>query len=242
VALARALIMEPRALLFDEPLSNLDAKLRERMRFELIEIQSKLGIPALYVTHDQAEAMVMSRTVIVMDRGRISQAGCPEEIYTRPKSRFVADFIGLSNFVEGRVVGPAGDNHWIVRSKLGELVCSSDDPVVPGRDVVLAVRPEWIHLSATDSGLSNSLRGVLKNRYFLGPYSEYFIQIGDTVLRAQRSEHIDVAPGTTLYARIAPDHCHILSEESDATDSAEPVVSAEAARSLPIAQQYVGTA
>src|SRR5690606_30676044 len=106
VALARALVMEPKILLFDEPLSNLDAKLRERMRFELIDIQSRLGIPAIYVTHDQAEAMVMSKRIIVMDSGNVAQSGSPEEIYEQPASRFVAEFIGLSNFVEARVLGP----------------------------------------------------------------------------------------------------------------------------------------
>jgi iron(III) transport system ATP-binding protein len=151
VALARALVMEPRALLFDEPLSNLDAKLRERMRFELIEIQGKLGIPAVYVTHDQAEAMVMSDTVIVMERGRIVQAGAPEEIYSNPRTRFVADFIGLCNFVPAEVSGPAGERKWAVHSVLGDLVCAGDEHFCAGEAAFIAIRPEQIVVETDDN-------------------------------------------------------------------------------------------
>ncbi|MGQ7791985.1 ABC transporter ATP-binding protein [Faunimonas sp. B44] len=242
VALARALVMEPRALLFDEPLSNLDAKLRERMRFELIEIQSKLGIPAVYVTHDQSEAMVMSRTVIVMEKGRISQSGSPEEIYARPRSRFVADFIGLSNFIEGRVLGPAANGHWAVRTAMGELVCSSDDPLVPGRDAVLAVRPESIRLARAPADRPNSVPVVLRRRYFLGPYSEYFVAAGETSLRVQTSEHVDAPPGTQLFAHIAPERCRVLADEHVAAASAEVAARAGQAEELAIGQQFVGAA
>ena len=144
MALARALVMEPKVLLFDEPLSNLDAKLRERMRFELVEIQGKLGIPAVYVTHDQAEAMVMSSRVIVMEDGHIAQEGPPEHIYANPKSRFVADFIGLSNFVRAQVQDRGGNGTWLVQSALGRHWCTGEGSHRPGDDVLLAIRPERI--------------------------------------------------------------------------------------------------
>src|SRR5712692_4798036 len=104
VALARALVMEPKVLLFDEPLSNLDAKLREQMRVEIRAIQQRLGITSVYVTHDQVEAMTLSDRIVVMNKGRIEQVGTPQAIYQRPASRFVADFIGKANFVEARVL------------------------------------------------------------------------------------------------------------------------------------------
>ncbi len=104
VALARALVMEPGVLLFDEPLSNLDAKLRVVMRDEIRKVQKEVGITAVYVTHDQSEAMAMSDKVVVMNEGRIEQIGTPEEIYQKPRTKFVADFIGVANFVETEVV------------------------------------------------------------------------------------------------------------------------------------------
>ncbi|MGH6916856.1 MAG: ABC transporter ATP-binding protein [Geminicoccaceae bacterium] len=210
VAVARALIMEPKVLLFDEPLSNLDAKLRERMRFELVEIQSQLGVPAVYVTHDQAEAMVMSSRVIVMEGGQIAQEGPPEHIYAHPKSRFVADFIGLSNFVQARVEARAGDGTWLVQSPLGRHQASGEGPHQQGEDVQLVIRPERIALAEQPFADGQGFAAELQSRYFLGPYSEYFLQVGDQVLRAQSSAALACAVGERLYARIAPEHCQIV--------------------------------
>jgi iron(III) transport system ATP-binding protein len=211
VAVARALVMEPKVLLFDEPLSNLDAKLRERMRFELVEIQSQLGIPAVYVTHDQAEAMVMSSRVIVMEGGRIAQEGPPEHIYAHPRSRFVAGFIGLSNFLPATVEGPSGDGTWWVQSALGRhLSTSAEDAHGQGDDVVLAIRPERIDLAHEPFADGQGFAVTLQSRYFLGPYAEYFLQVGDQVLRAQSSASMPAAAGTRLYARVEPEHCQIV--------------------------------
>jgi iron(III) transport system ATP-binding protein len=197
------------------------------MRFELVEIQSALAIPAVYVTHDQSEAMVMSQTVIVMERGDIAQSGPPEQIYRRPRSRFVADFIGLSNFIEGKVVGRAGDDHWLVRSTLGDLVCSGDEPVAEGQDVVLAIRPESIRLANEASGLSNAFRVSMKSRYFLGPHTEYFVEAGESRLRVQTSDPIGASVGSELFAWVSPDHCHILPEEAVAVAAGESAVRAK---------------
>jgi iron(III) transport system ATP-binding protein len=209
VALARALVMDPRLLLFDEPLSNLDAKLRERMRFELIEIQSKLGISAVYVTHDQAEAMVMSGRVIVMDSGHIAQEGAPEEIYATPRTRFVADFIGLSNFIDAEIVDRRGDG-WLATSPLGELECVSDLQHSPRDKVLLAVRPERVEIAGEPFTAPNSLKGTLRHRYFLGPYSEYFIEVGGVVLRAQKAASVPMRPGEPVSVHIAPGDCRVV--------------------------------
>ena len=142
VALARAIVAEPKMLLLDEPLSNLDAKLREAMRFELKEIQRRLGITVVYVTHDQAEAMAMSDRIIVMNKGVIEQVAPPAEIYDRPKSRFVADFVGLVNFLEATVESADGT------IRIGDdLVLKVQLPEGSHQRVLAAVRPEHVRIS-----------------------------------------------------------------------------------------------
>ncbi len=215
VALARALVKNPRALLFDEPLSNLDAKLRERMRFELMELQSQLGIPAVYVTHDQAEAMVISRRILVMEHGKIAQIGRPDQIYHRPVTRFVADFIGLTNFVPAEVKAPAGDRRWTVRCGLGEQVCTSEAEHAPGEAVLLAIRPERIQIFRDRPAHENSFEATLRSAYFLGPYSEYLLDVGDLTVRAQQTHGVDVQPGQRLFACVAPEHCLVVADTSN---------------------------
>src|SRR3954454_1740812 len=143
LALARALVMEPRLLLLDEPLSNLDAKLRERMRFELKRLQRDLGITTVYVTHDQSEALALSHSIAVMNAGRIEQLGSPREVYERPKNQFVADFIGSTNFVAGEVAGPdSAAGFYRIQSELGVLKARAVEPLGAGEKVVLSIRPE----------------------------------------------------------------------------------------------------
>ncbi|MEI8188382.1 MAG: ABC transporter ATP-binding protein, partial [candidate division NC10 bacterium] len=149
VALARAIITEPRVLLFDEPLSNLDAKLREQMRGEVRSLQRRLGITSVYVTHDQAEAMALSDRIVVMQAGRVQQEGSPFEIYARPANRFVADFIGRVNFLEGRVVTVEGK---LTRLDVHGVILDVPSPAAPlsaGHHATLVVRPETIHLAPT---------------------------------------------------------------------------------------------
>ena len=133
LALARALVMGPQLLLLDEPMSNLDAKLRERMRFELKQIQRETGVTTVYVTHDQAEALALSHEVAVMKEGRFIQIGTPREIYERPRSRFVADFIGRTNLLEAKVVAADGADHYRLGTAFGELHGLSVDPLKVGR-------------------------------------------------------------------------------------------------------------
>jgi iron(III) transport system ATP-binding protein len=210
VALARALVMEPKVLLFDEPLSNLDAKLRERMRFELIAIQQGLGIPAVYVTHDQAEAMVMSDTVIVMEKGKIAQEGDPESIYSSPRSRFVADFIGLSNFLEATIVKDNSGGSYQVDTPLGELICRGEPNLNRDAKVSVAIRPEHLLLSGDPLTGPGTFAAELSSRYFVGPYIEYFLSVGDRELRAQTRDRIPVELGAKVFAKVAPEHCRIV--------------------------------
>ena len=147
IALARAMVIEPSILLLDEPLANLDAKLREEMRFFVRSLQKRVGITTVYVTHDQAEAMVISDRIVVMFDGHIHQVGAPDDIYSRPVSREVASFIGLSNFVEGRVRDTADDGVCTLETAVGTLRCAYSETLAKGQAVTLIVRPEAIALS-----------------------------------------------------------------------------------------------
>lgn len=210
VALARALIMEPGVLLFDEPLSNLDAKLRERMRFELIELQRKIGVPAVFVTHDQAEAMVISRRILVMDKGRIGQIGSPAEIYDRPCSRYVADFVGLTNFLDVTVSGAAGPGRWNVLGPLGPMQASADDAPSAGERRSLAIRPEQMRLSTVAQDGPNVFQARLDSSYFLGPYTEHFLSAGGQVLRVQATGRATIEAGATVWLQMPPESCLLL--------------------------------
>ncbi|MEG1593449.1 MAG: ABC transporter ATP-binding protein [Oscillibacter sp.] len=178
VALARAVVIEPSVLLFDEPLSNLDAKLRESMRDELRALQKRLGITSLYVTHDQSEAMAISDRVVIMKDGDIMQQGTPSEIYEQPGSRFVANFIGKANFIDGIFRGRDGQAALV---ELGGKVFSFPAPgkmlgVTEGGPCCLAVRPESIHLSATESG---HLPGHISRATYYGAKIEYEVMLGE---------------------------------------------------------------
>ena len=171
VALARALVAEPKLLLLDEPLSNLDAKLRESMRFEIKEIQRKLGITVVYVTHDQTEAMTMSDRIFLINRGEIQQCGTPQEIYNSPVNQFVADFLGKVDFFKGE----AKDGRIVFPAMGGQSI-----PYVGPRTgkVDVAIRPE--NLFFTESGV---LQGVLETQYYLGDVDDCRVRVGDTVVR-----------------------------------------------------------
>ncbi len=175
VALARCIVLEPHVLLFDEPLSNLDAKLREQMRAEIRELQQRLGVTSVYVTHDQAEAMALSDLVVVMNAGTIVQAAPPQDLYARPSSRFVADFVGNANFLTGAVLDPNTVDVAGARLRL-----SSAAPVGVGETVELVVRPEAVLL---EREAGKGARGVVERVAFLGNHAEYAVRLasGDVV-------------------------------------------------------------
>ena len=174
VALARALVVEPRVLLFDEPLSNLDAKLREQMRGEIRRIQKNLSITAVYVTHDQNEAMSISDRVVVMRDGQIEQVGTPEEIYAKPSTRFVADFVGKVNFVPVTIGESRGDDTSI--ELFGQQMIVPRVPYLAGETHLAVVRPEELQLVPADSGF---IRGEVAFRTYLGSVVEYDISLAD---------------------------------------------------------------
>ena len=161
VGLARALVYRPKVLLLDEPLSNLDAKLREEMRFEIKELVTRLGITAVYVTHDQAEALALSDRVAIMNRGRLEQVGTPEEIYEQPQSRFVAEFIGLSNFLEGRIEAVDGAT---MRVTVGDLKLTAPTlpQTGPGQRVLLFVHAVPLQ---TDAGPGQTLHEQIRDEH-----------------------------------------------------------------------------
>jgi ABC-type Fe3+/spermidine/putrescine transport system ATPase subunit len=203
VGLARALVYRPKVLLFDEPLSNLDAKLREEMRFEIKDVVTRLGITSVYVTHDQEEALALSDRVAIMSRGRLEQVGPPEEIYGRPASRFVAEFVGLSNFLEGRVGAVAGD---LMRVALGggEATVPRIPGAEPGHGVLLFVRPSEVELlGGEEPDGENVFAARVEKATYLGDRIDYRVAIGrDVVLRVQSDAHTRLAPGARVRLRL----------------------------------------
>jgi iron(III) transport system ATP-binding protein len=198
LALARALVMEPPLLLLDEPLSNLDAKLREEMRFELKRLQRELGITGVYVTHDQLEALAMSNRVAVMRDGKIEQVDSPRAIYESPRSRFVADFIGTSNFIDG-VVDAKENGAYVVRTADGSLRVSSDANFAVGDAVVVAARPEHIDLAMGLNGTDvNRWVGRVEARAFLGEAVDHIVSVGSREIRARCNSKISIPAPTEV--------------------------------------------
>jgi iron(III) transport system ATP-binding protein len=209
LALARALVKEPRVLLLDEPLSNLDAKLREETRFEMRELVKRLGITTLYVTHDQLEALTMSDVIAVMDGGRIVQQGTPLEIYGAPQDRFVANFIGLSNFLEGRVkrTGQPGD----VETPSGTIKCVLPDGIAAGEAVVVVIRPEDVNLDAGAVGQNeNVLEGKIEAIVYMGDALECQVAVGTKLIRLKLHPSSPVARGNTVRLRLPAGSCRAV--------------------------------
>jgi iron(III) transport system ATP-binding protein len=178
VAIARSLVGRPFLLLLDEPLANLDAKLRAHMRIELRELQRRLGITTIYVTHDQTEALVLSDRVLVLRDGTIQQAGTPREIYSRPANRFVADFVGFSNFLPGRLLETQGDRAVVRLDEEGPLVHCRNQGAVVGQEVVVAARASALRHSGAAPGADDVLVGQVLSAVYLGEYSELHVQVG----------------------------------------------------------------
>ena len=180
VALARALVKEPKLLLLDEPLGALDKKLREQTQFELVNIQEKVGVTFVVVTHDQEEAMTLSSRIAVMNEGKFVQIGSPTEIYEFPENRLVADFIGSANIFDGKVIARSG-NKLQIATEIGDFYVESGAEVSEGNDVYFGIRPEKIHLSmqATDGSEENKTVGIIDDIGYLGNNSRYKVRISN---------------------------------------------------------------
>jgi iron(III) transport system ATP-binding protein len=211
LALARALIKEPKVLLLDEPLSNLDAKLREDTRIELRDLVKRLGITTLYVTHDQLEALTMSDVVAVMERGRIIQATSPLNIYQQPETRFVASFIGQSNFLDGRVVRIGDGGIGEVETGSGAIMCVVPAGAKVDDRVSVSVRPEDVHINPEEGANAlNVLTGTVASVIFLGEAKECSVIVGEVGLRLRVHPSLAVNKGDTLRLRLDPDKCRAL--------------------------------
>ncbi len=216
LALARALVMEPQLLLLDEPLSNLDAKLREAMRFELKRMQREFGLTTVYVTHDQSEALALSHEIAVMNGGRIVQIGSPREIYERPRNRFVADFVGNTNFIDAVVASAAtGNGRCRVATALGELNVRCFEQLEKNTPVVVSVRPEDVELSETPptAGDGDNVRvGTVAAKVFLGDYLDFRVKVGDFILLARVHPSLRTPAGDPIHVRMRAEKCVVLAE------------------------------
>jgi iron(III) transport system ATP-binding protein len=214
LAFARGLVHEPSILLLDEPLSNLDAKLRAEMRLELKRLQRSLGITAVYVTHDQAEALALSDEIAVFNAGKILQQGSPQEIYRRPNSRFVADFIGSANFLPGVLLATSNtDDIALVKTRHGTFRCRCEHSIAPGESVVLSARPEDLSIHVAEPGEAfNVLPGTIANQVFLGDVVDYVVATGDGELRVRETPDCDYRIGQPVQVAIAPHRCLALAK------------------------------
>jgi iron(III) transport system ATP-binding protein len=206
VALARALIVEPETLLLDEPLSNLDANLREEMRFEVRRLHDQYRYTTIYVTHDQAEAMTTADVICVMNGGRIEQAGSPQDIYDRPQSEFVARFIGMSNVFRGRAL----DAEHV--SLAGVPLRVTGAPVKPGADTAVSIRQHQLELLAQQpTGRDNVIPAKVVRQVFLGSSRDYMVEIADgTQLRVVTAADDNMPPGSSVWLHLPPERCRAL--------------------------------
>src|SRR5579862_173345 len=210
LALARALVGEPRVLLLDEPLSNLDAKLREEMRFEIRQVVERLGVTTLFVTHEQIEALTMSDVMGVMNDGKIIQEGAPAAIYSRPSGAFVADFIGRSNFLEG-LVDSVGGPVATVTTPIGTIQCRLDAETRAGEKVTLAIRPENVALlAATGANTANEFAGTVEAVVYVGNLLDCVVTVGGARVRLQLQPSASIARGEEVRLAFPVEHCLAL--------------------------------
>jgi ABC-type Fe3+/spermidine/putrescine transport system ATPase subunit len=215
VALARALVGNPKVLLLDEPLSNLDAKLREELRFEIKSLVRRMGITSVYVTHDQAEAMVISDRIAVMDSGNVVQIGNAQEIYKQPANRFVADFIGTMNFMAGEVVEVLPDTDAVfVRTEFSEKMrckTSGNTSTSTGAKVYASIRPEDVEVyTEPPQTRENLFKGTIAHKAYLGNFLFFFVNVNDTMIRVQVPHHLPQKEGQELYLFLNPQKCMVL--------------------------------
>lgn len=215
VALARAIVMESKILLFDEPLSNLDAKLRLRMRDEIRAIQRRLQITSIFVTHDQSEALTMSDRIVVMNGGHIEQAGSPEEVYRRPTSRFVAAFLGSTNFIPVSVLAVGPDERATIRLGAEELACPCAADVVGGAPATLVIRSEGLRVLPADT-TSSGVPGRVITSAFDGPVLRYTVETAQGILHAEvRGDDPAVVVGENVRCVLKAESAWVIAGSGD---------------------------
>ena len=198
VALARALVLNPDVLLLDEPLSNLDAKIRVQVRAEIRKLQKELGITTIYVTHDQEEALTLSDRIAVINFGKLMQIGTPRHLYDRPHNPFVADFIGINNLISGDVQEIISSEKWLrVQTKVGPLICTSEEQFDPGDRCMISVRPETASISQSEETHKgfNCIGGTVSFAYYIGNTTRYDVEInGGMLFKVDIQNPIDHKP------------------------------------------------
>lgn len=215
VAFARALINEPKVMLLDEPLSNLDAKLREQMRFEIKALQRRVNITSIYVTHDQSEALAISDQIAVMHGGRLIEVGSPHELYSRPKRKFTATFLGLTNLIEGRVVELGGDSQpGRIETSKGVISFVPAGALQRNEKAVISIRPEHIqvHKERPDRQ-ENVVEGTVVDAVFMGDAYHCQIAVGGETLRVHTHPFLSMSPGEKVYLHLDPRSCNGLPAE-----------------------------
>jgi iron(III) transport system ATP-binding protein len=212
VALARAIVREPSVLLLDEPLSNLDARLREDMRQQIKSLVRRLDITTLYVTHDQLEALSMSDTVALVRDGEIVQEGSPREVYHRPSDAFAASFLGHSNLLDGQVISVSDDGGRVrIETSAGRLDAQVSDALHAGDPVTLGFHPEALEVLARRPAESeNVLEGTVAAATFAGDVIEYEVQVGDRLIRARGQAFATLDEGQAAFLRAPADRCYVL--------------------------------
>jgi iron(III) transport system ATP-binding protein len=211
LSLARALVRQPKVLLLDEPLSNLDAKLREQMRKELRMLQRRIKVTTVFVTHDQIEALSMSNRIAVMRSGVIIQVGTPREIYLKPNSEFVASFIGATTFFRGEVISVNQDARTVtLRTPVGELICAADDVPSVGETVAAAVRPESIKVAEQPNPAMNNIEGQVDVGLFVGEAVDYHVEVGDEIVRVKGDPRSRFRRRDKVYLEIDPRDCVLI--------------------------------
>jgi iron(III) transport system ATP-binding protein len=229
IALARCLVNDPEVILFDEPLSNVDAKVREELRVELLAMQRRIGFAGVYVTHDQEEAMAISDRVVVMSEGKAIQVGPPREVYRRPASRFVASFVGVVNLLPGNV-GPTaeGDGVLTVVTSIGDVhVATANVPSecrVPGSAVVVISRPEALGVTdkrPIEASLTNVWEGIVRAEMFRGAHTDLFIEVGSHIVRARADDDVSLEVGQAVFLLVNPQKIRAIAAGDGSPDTIE---------------------
>ena len=218
IAMARALVFEPEIMLLDEPLSNLDAQLREEMRFEFTELQKKLGITAVYVTHDQAEALVISDKIVILNQGEIVQSGSPKEIYSNPKNKFVAGFIAVTSFINGRIGSFTEEKKKvIVKTDDGLVIHGFNNSFDIGQKVSVAMRMNVIKFiqdeNRGDKNMVNIFKGKIIQSSYLGNIIDYKIRMGKWEIRTNAEAKYDFKLGEEVIFHLPPEDIIVTREE-----------------------------